>query len=79
VSGSIYLPIELYELSKGISWLKIIFVLINLLIVLYMAMMLKRNGDEYLSKKMLMLLKKRVKESIKIQSIPADFVCELAF
>ena len=51
VSGSIYLPIEFYELSKGISWLKIIFVLINLLIVLYMAMMLKRNGDEYLSKK----------------------------
>ncbi len=48
VSGSIYLPIELYELTKGISWIKIIFVLINLLIVLYMAIMLKRNGNEYL-------------------------------
>jgi len=51
VSGSIYLPIELYELTKGVSWLKIIFVLINLLIVLYMAMMLKRNRNEYLSDK----------------------------
>lgn len=51
VSGSIYLPIELYELTKGISWLKIIFVFINLLIVLYMAMMLKRNENKYLSNK----------------------------
>jgi uncharacterized membrane protein (DUF2068 family) len=51
VSGSIYLPIELYELTKGVSWLKIILVLINLLIVLYMAMMLKRNGNEYRSDK----------------------------
>ena len=51
VSGSIYLPIELYELIKGVSWLKIIFVLINLLIVFYMAMMLKRNRNESLSDK----------------------------
>lgn len=51
VSGSIYLPIELYELIKGVSWLKIIFVLINLLIVFYMTMMLKRHGNESLSDK----------------------------
>ncbi len=44
VSGSVYLPIELYELSRGVTWLKVILVVINLLIVFYMAIMLKRNG-----------------------------------
>ncbi|MEI6757061.1 MAG: DUF2127 domain-containing protein [Chlorobium sp.] len=46
VSGTVYLPIELYELAKGFSWLKIGFVLANLVIVSYMAVMLKRNGSE---------------------------------
>ncbi len=44
VSGSVYLPIELYELYRGVTWLKVILVVINLLIVFYMAIMLKRNG-----------------------------------
>ena len=46
VSGTVYLPIELYELAKGFSGLKIGFVLANLVIVSYMAVMLKRNGSE---------------------------------
>jgi uncharacterized membrane protein (DUF2068 family) len=43
LSGGIYLPIELYELAKGFTWLKISFSAINLTVVLYMAFMLKRS------------------------------------
>ena len=43
LSGGIYLPIELYELAKGFTWLKICFSAINLSVVLYMAFMLKRS------------------------------------
>ncbi|NTW52049.1 MAG: DUF2127 domain-containing protein [Chlorobiaceae bacterium] len=43
VSGSVYLPIELYELAKGFSWLKIGLLTINLLIVLYMIIVLMRG------------------------------------
>ncbi len=46
VSGAVYLPIELYELAKGFTWIKIGFVLANLIIVFYMAVMLKRSGKE---------------------------------
>jgi uncharacterized membrane protein (DUF2068 family) len=44
LSGGVYLPVELYELAQGFTWLKIVFVLINFLVVLYMIIMLKRNG-----------------------------------
>jgi uncharacterized membrane protein (DUF2068 family) len=43
VSGSVYLPIELFELAKGFSWFKIVLLSINLLIVLYMAIVLMRG------------------------------------
>jgi uncharacterized membrane protein (DUF2068 family) len=43
LSGGVYLPVELYELAQGFTWLKIVFVLINFLVVLYMIIMLKRN------------------------------------
>lgn len=43
VSGSVYLPIELYELAKGFTWLKIGLLTTNLLIVLYMAIVLMRG------------------------------------
>ena len=43
LSGSVYLPFELYELSKGFTWLKIGLLTINLLIVLYMAIVLRRS------------------------------------
>jgi len=45
LSGGVYLPIELYELAQGFTWLKIGLVLINLVIVCYMAFMLNRNGS----------------------------------
>jgi len=44
LSGGVYVPIELYELLKGVTWIKIGFVLVNLVIVLYMAFVLKRNA-----------------------------------
>ncbi|MCX6179600.1 MAG: DUF2127 domain-containing protein [Chlorobiales bacterium] len=43
LSGGIYLPIELFELAKGISLIKIMFTSINLIVVLYMAFMLKQS------------------------------------
>ena len=45
LSGGIYLPIEIYELAKGFTWLKICLASINLTVVLYMIFMLKR-GDK---------------------------------
>ncbi len=43
VSGGVYLPIELYELAKGFSWLKMGILTINLIIVAYMALLLIRG------------------------------------
>jgi uncharacterized membrane protein (DUF2068 family) len=51
VSGCVYLPIELYELIKGVTLFKIIFVSINLIIVVYMAVMLKQNAKKHVEKK----------------------------
>jgi len=42
-SGSIYVPIEIYELFTGISWIKVLTLTINLSIVIYMGYVLK-NG-----------------------------------
>lgn len=50
VSGSVYLPIELYKLTRGVSWLKIILIVTNLLIVVCMAFMLKKGKEPFLSK-----------------------------
>ena len=43
VSGGVYLPVELYELAKGFSWLKMGVFAINLVIVGYMTMLLFRG------------------------------------
>ena len=43
VSCSVYLPIELFELAKGFSWLKIGLIALNLLIALYLAYVIWRN------------------------------------
>ncbi|NMW18647.1 MAG: DUF2127 domain-containing protein [Chlorobiaceae bacterium] len=51
ISGCVYLPIELFELAKGFTWLKIGLVMINLLVVLYMAFVLKHNERAKLLKK----------------------------
>ncbi|NTW53215.1 MAG: DUF2127 domain-containing protein [Chlorobaculum sp.] len=42
-SGGVYLPVELYELTRGFSWLKFGFLFANLLIVLYMVLALRRG------------------------------------
>jgi uncharacterized membrane protein (DUF2068 family) len=44
ISGCVYLPFELFELAKGFTWVKITLVVINLLVVLYMAVVLKHNS-----------------------------------
>jgi uncharacterized membrane protein (DUF2068 family) len=51
LSGSVYLPIELYELVKGVNGIKIVFILVNFTVVLYMAVMLKRNGNKHADNK----------------------------
>ena len=51
LSGSVYLPVELYELVKGVTWIKIVFILVNFTVVLYMAVMLKRNGKRHADNK----------------------------
>lgn len=46
LSGSAYLPIEAYELAKGVTWFKIALVSVNIIVVLYMANVLWRNRRE---------------------------------
>ena len=43
VSGAIYVPVELYELGRGVSWLKLSALLLNLAIVLYMVYLLRKD------------------------------------
>lgn len=48
VSGGIYVPIEVYELLSGVSWIKVGTLIVNISIVLYMTCVLKqtlRNGS----------------------------------
>jgi uncharacterized membrane protein (DUF2068 family) len=40
VSGGIYLPIEIYELARGVSWAKLAIFFVNLVIVAYMSYVL---------------------------------------
>lgn len=44
-SSGVYLPVELYELAKGFSWLKIGFVFINLAMVLYLGAALRKGRE----------------------------------
>ncbi|MBS0207950.1 MAG: DUF2127 domain-containing protein [Planctomycetes bacterium] len=47
VSGSIYFPIELYELDRKVTWVRASALVINLLIVVYMAYALwQRRGQQ---------------------------------
>lgn len=43
VSGAVYLPVEIAELLRGFSWIKLVILLINLVIVVYMASVLVRQ------------------------------------
>jgi len=44
LSGGIYLPVEVYELSLGVTWPKVSVFVINLGVVLYLLFVLIRNG-----------------------------------
>ncbi len=45
VSGGIYLPIEIYELYSGFSWIKVCTLTLNIVIVLYMAAVLRARTE----------------------------------
>ena len=45
-SGSLYVPIEAYELFEGVSWPKVLLLAVNLLIVAYLANVLVRSSRE---------------------------------
>ncbi len=47
-SGSIYVPIELYELFTGVSWIKIFTLSVNIGIVAYMGYVLKSRDNGFL-------------------------------
>lgn len=40
ISGGVYLPVEIVELVRGVSWIKLSVLAINLVIVIYMATVL---------------------------------------
>lgn len=42
-SGGLYIPIELYELSLGLSWVKLSLLAVNAAIVAYLGLVLRRS------------------------------------
>jgi uncharacterized membrane protein (DUF2068 family) len=44
LSGGIYLPMELYELFRGVTWAKMVIFIVNLWIVAYLSSVLVRSG-----------------------------------
>ena len=40
LSGGIYVPVEIYELTRGVSWIKVAALLLNAAVVAYMCYML---------------------------------------
>lgn len=45
LSGGIYIPVELYELSKSVTWTKVMLLSINSLIVVYLLRVVIRSRD----------------------------------
>jgi uncharacterized membrane protein (DUF2068 family) len=43
-SGAIYVPVEIYELLRGVSWVKVAALLLNAVVVAYMCHMLWRGS-----------------------------------
>lgn len=43
LSGSIYVPVEIYELARKFSWLKLTALVLNLLVVVYMVWLLTES------------------------------------
>jgi uncharacterized membrane protein (DUF2068 family) len=46
ISGGIYLPLEVFELTRGLTWVRLCTFLVNLGIVAYMVRTLWRSGTE---------------------------------
>jgi uncharacterized membrane protein (DUF2068 family) len=46
ISGGIYLPLEVFELSRGLTWVRVCTLAVNLGIVVYMARTLWHSGSE---------------------------------
>jgi uncharacterized membrane protein (DUF2068 family) len=44
ISGGIYVPVEVYELGRGVTWVKLCMLAINLWVVVYMVYALRRSG-----------------------------------
>jgi len=44
VSGAIYVPVEIYELSRGVSWIKVGALVLNAAVVTYMCYILWRGA-----------------------------------
>jgi len=40
VSGAIYVPVEIYELARGVSWVKVAALLLNMAVLTYMCFVL---------------------------------------
>lgn len=45
ISGGIYLPMEIYELFKGITWVRVLTLLTNIGILLYMGWALRKRRE----------------------------------
>lgn len=43
LSGGVYIPVEIYELAQRVTWLRIVTLLVNLIIVAYMAWLLSES------------------------------------
>jgi uncharacterized membrane protein (DUF2068 family) len=46
VTGAIYLPVEIYELTRGITFVKVFAIVVNLVVVGYMAYVVRRSGQK---------------------------------
>ena len=46
ISGGIYLPLEVFELTRGVTWVRLCTLVVNLGIVAYMVRTLWRSGSE---------------------------------
>ncbi len=49
ISGGIYLPMEIYELGKGVTWVRALTLLTNVGILIYMGWTLKKRQKQRLA------------------------------
>ena len=43
LSGAIYVPVEIYEITRSVTWIKLTALTLNALIVIYMCLVLWRT------------------------------------